>query len=69
MLIHIDWNRHTYDALSIQRDTRMYMPGNGYTEITSSGMACLEPTTAVSNSTRPHWSVLARRCWNILLYT
>ncbi|MCL6632289.1 MAG: LCP family protein [Alicyclobacillus herbarius] len=35
LLIHVDLNQHTYDVLSIPRDTRVYMPGYGYTKLTS----------------------------------
>lgn len=35
VLIHADLNNHTYDMLSIPRDTRVYMQGYGYTKLTS----------------------------------
>lgn len=35
VLIHADLNNHTYNMLSIPRDTRVYMDGHGYTKLTS----------------------------------
>ncbi|WP_100486882.1 LCP family protein [Sporolactobacillus pectinivorans] len=35
VLIHADLNNHTYNMLSIPRDTRVYMQGHGYTKLTS----------------------------------
>ncbi|MCO7124324.1 LCP family protein [Sporolactobacillus shoreicorticis] len=35
VLIHADLNNHTYNMLSIPRDTRVYMQGYGYTKLTS----------------------------------
>lgn len=35
LLIHADLNDHTYNILSIPRDTRVYMTGYGYTKLTS----------------------------------
>ncbi|MCL1631569.1 LCP family protein [Sporolactobacillus sp. CPB3-1] len=35
VLIHADLNKHTYNMLSIPRDTRVYMKGYGYTKLTS----------------------------------
>lgn len=35
VLIHADMNNHTYNMLSIPRDTRVYMQGVGYTKLTS----------------------------------
>lgn len=35
LLIHADLNNHKYAALSIPRDTRVYMSGYGYTKLTS----------------------------------
>lgn len=35
ILIHADLNDHTYDMLSIPRDTRVHMQGYGYTKLTN----------------------------------
>ncbi|RYL92494.1 LytR family transcriptional regulator [Sporolactobacillus sp. THM7-4] len=35
VLIHANMNNHTYNMLSIPRDTRVYMSGYGYTKLTS----------------------------------
>lgn len=35
VLIHADLKKHTYNMLSIPRDTRVYMDGYGYTKLTS----------------------------------
>ncbi|MFT8318544.1 MAG: LCP family protein [Sporolactobacillus sp.] len=35
VLIHADMKKHTYNMLSIPRDTRVYMDGYGYTKLTS----------------------------------
>lgn len=35
VLVHVDLNNHTYNMISIPRDTRVYMPGVGYTKLTS----------------------------------
>lgn len=35
VLIHADLNNHTYNMLSIPRDTRVYMQGYGHTKLTS----------------------------------
>ncbi|MFT8872035.1 MAG: LCP family protein [Sporolactobacillus sp.] len=35
VLIHADLKNHTYNLLSIPRDTRVYMEGEGYTKLTS----------------------------------
>ncbi|WP_100486072.1 LCP family protein [Sporolactobacillus pectinivorans] len=35
LLVHANLNNHTYNILSIPRDTRVYMPGVGYTKLTS----------------------------------
>jgi polyisoprenyl-teichoic acid--peptidoglycan teichoic acid transferase len=35
LLIHADMNSHTYNILSLPRDTRVYMQGYGYTKLTS----------------------------------
>lgn len=35
VLIHANLNNHTYNMLSIPRDTRVYMPGYGHTKLTS----------------------------------
>lgn len=35
VLINANLNNHTYDVLSIPRDTRVYMQGYGYTKLTS----------------------------------
>jgi LCP family protein required for cell wall assembly len=35
LLVHADMNNHTYNILSIPRDTRVYMQGYGYTKLTS----------------------------------
>lgn len=35
VLIHADLNKHTYNMLSIPRDTRVYMDGYGHTKLTS----------------------------------
>lgn len=35
LLVHVNLNTHNYDILSIPRDTRVYMPGVGYTKLTS----------------------------------
>jgi len=35
ILIHVNLNTHQYNLLSIPRDTRVYMPGYGYTKLTS----------------------------------
>jgi LCP family protein required for cell wall assembly len=35
LLIHADMNTHTYNILSLPRDTRVYMQGYGYTKLTS----------------------------------
>lgn len=35
VLIHADLNNHTYNMLSIPRDTRVYMKGYGHTKLTS----------------------------------
>lgn len=35
VLIHADLTNHTYNLLSIPRDTRVYMEGYGYTKLTS----------------------------------
>ncbi len=35
LLIHADMNNHTYNILSLPRDTRVYMNGYGYTKLTS----------------------------------
>lgn len=35
VLIHADLTNHTYNMLSIPRDTRVYMDGYGYTKLTS----------------------------------
>ncbi|WP_100487014.1 LCP family protein [Sporolactobacillus pectinivorans] len=35
VLIHANLKNHTYDMLSIPRDTRVYMDGYGYTKLTS----------------------------------
>ncbi|MGG1678245.1 LCP family protein [Neobacillus sp. NRS-1170] len=35
MLVHVDLNKHEYDAISIPRDTRVHLDGYGYTKLTS----------------------------------
>ncbi|QQE79120.1 LCP family protein [Alicyclobacillus sp. SO9] len=35
LLIHVNLNTHTYNILSLPRDTRVYDPGYGYTKLTS----------------------------------
>jgi LCP family protein required for cell wall assembly len=35
MLVHVDLNKHQYDAISIPRDTRVHLEGYGYTKLTS----------------------------------
>ena len=35
MLVHVDLTNHQYDAISIPRDTRVYLDGYGYTKLTS----------------------------------
>ncbi|MFC7393132.1 LCP family protein [Scopulibacillus cellulosilyticus] len=35
ILVHADLNKHKYYAMSIPRDTRIYLPGEGYTKLTS----------------------------------
>ncbi|MEH7306887.1 LCP family protein [Neobacillus drentensis] len=35
MLVHVDLNKHQYDAISIPRDTRVHLDGYGYTKLTS----------------------------------
>ncbi|MFT8708727.1 MAG: LCP family protein [Sporolactobacillus sp.] len=35
VLVHADLKKHTYNMLSIPRDTRVYMDGYGYTKLTS----------------------------------
>lgn len=35
ILIHVNLNTHQYNIMSIPRDTRVYMPGYGYTKLTS----------------------------------
>ncbi|HET7656948.1 MAG TPA: LCP family protein [Bacillales bacterium] len=35
VLVHVDLNNHTYNMLSIPRDTRVHMDGYGYTKLTS----------------------------------
>lgn len=35
VLIHVDLTNHRYNMLSIPRDTRVYMQGQGYTKLTS----------------------------------
>jgi LCP family protein required for cell wall assembly len=35
MLVHVDLNKHKYDAVSIPRDTRVHLEGYGYTKLTS----------------------------------
>lgn len=35
LLVHADLTNHTYNILSLPRDTRVYMPGTGYTKLTS----------------------------------
>jgi LCP family protein required for cell wall assembly len=35
LLIHADMDNHTYNILSLPRDTRVYMQGYGYTKLTS----------------------------------
>lgn len=35
VLIHANLKKHTYDLISIPRDTRVYMKGYGYTKLTS----------------------------------
>ncbi|WP_100488515.1 LCP family protein [Sporolactobacillus pectinivorans] len=35
LLVHANLDNHTYNILSIPRDTRVYMPGVGYTKLTS----------------------------------
>ncbi|WP_347564296.1 LCP family protein [Bacillus sp. MM2020_4] len=35
MLVHVDLNRHKYNAISIPRDMRVHLDGYGYTKLTS----------------------------------
>ncbi|MDQ1143771.1 LCP family protein required for cell wall assembly [Bacillus sp. SORGH_AS 510] len=35
VLVHVDLNKHKYNAISIPRDTRVHLDGYGYTKITS----------------------------------
>ncbi|MED1203553.1 LCP family protein [Heyndrickxia acidicola] len=35
LLVHADLNNHRYDVMSLPRDSRVYMPGIGYTKLTS----------------------------------
>jgi len=35
MLVHVDLNKHKYNAMSIPRDTRVHVDGYGYTKLTS----------------------------------
>lgn len=35
MIVHVDLNKHEYHAMSIPRDTRVYLDGYGYTKLTS----------------------------------
>ncbi|MBM7643980.1 LCP family protein required for cell wall assembly [Scopulibacillus daqui] len=35
ILVHADLNNHKYNVMSIPRDTRVYVPGEGYTKLTS----------------------------------
>ncbi|MDF2911155.1 MAG: LytR family transcriptional regulator [Sporolactobacillus laevolacticus] len=61
VLIHADMNNHTYNMLSIPRDTRVYMQGYGYTKLTSvqyisqvkhgTKQGIIDAVTAVSNLT------------------
>ncbi|SFG55863.1 LCP family protein [Sporolactobacillus nakayamae] len=61
VLIHADLNNHTYNMLSIPRDTRVYMQGYGHTKLTSvqyisqvkhgTKKGIVDAVTAVSNLT------------------
>lgn len=35
VLVHVDLNKHKYNAISIPRDTRVHLDGYGYTKLTS----------------------------------
>jgi LCP family protein required for cell wall assembly len=35
MLVHVDINKHKYNAMSIPRDTRVFLDGYGHTKLTS----------------------------------
>lgn len=35
VLVHVDLNKHLYNAISIPRDTRVHLDGYGYTKLTS----------------------------------